>query len=152
MRVKIVYGFHKNTYVPLLQRTIQHPAGDASLPRSEPNISIPDKGELPLSAHNSTLLLPTHTHTHARGPTCNGFQYGWKFCFVKRSEDHLAWYDGSWQLNFHIQSPFLSAALTVTNLHKCLSAAVITVQIYGGIFNIFSHLSTFSLKPGFATI
>ncbi len=29
----------------LLQRPVPHPAGDASLPRSNPNISTPDKGE-----------------------------------------------------------------------------------------------------------
>lgn len=130
------FDFHKHTLVLLLQRTIPQPAGDASLPRSDPNISIPDKGEPHLSVHNFALLSPIHTHS------CRS-HCGWKVFFVKHSGDYLAWFDGSWQLNFLIQSQFLAAAIVVTDSPKCVNTAVITIQIY---VRIFSHLSTWNLS------
>lgn len=41
----------------LFQRAVPHPAGDSSLPRSDPNISTPDKGECFICAHERMTLV-----------------------------------------------------------------------------------------------
>uniref|UniRef100_A0A8C2GRK8 Dedicator of cytokinesis 4b n=1 Tax=Cyprinus carpio TaxID=7962 RepID=A0A8C2GRK8_CYPCA len=57
------------------QRPVPHPAGDASLPRSNPNISTPDKGEhVHVSSFMFSLLLYSQTSAAPFTPSPTEFQ------------------------------------------------------------------------------